>query len=120
VAGRFPLYTDADVRGPLIEALRSRGWDVVRAIDLYPQGTSDAVHFERAAKEGRVLVSNDRDMEVLANHWLRDGRAFRGLILWPQEHYKRIGYGELVTKIEALSEPFPHRVIHLHRGPVSR
>lgn len=28
MAGRFPLYTDADVRGPLIRALRSVGWDI--------------------------------------------------------------------------------------------
>jgi predicted nuclease of predicted toxin-antitoxin system len=68
VPARFPLYADADVHGPLIAALRKRGWDVARAIDLYPERTADAVHFERAAKENRVLVSNDEDMERLANH----------------------------------------------------
>jgi hypothetical protein len=46
VAARFPLYTDADVHGPLIAALGQRGWDVVRAVDLYPQGTADLVHFK--------------------------------------------------------------------------
>ena len=56
MAGRFPLYTDADVHGPLIVALHERGWDLVRAMDFYPQGTADAVHFERAAKENRVLT----------------------------------------------------------------
>ena len=60
-----------------------------------------------------MLISNDQDMEVIANRWLADGRLFRGLILWPQEHYKRMGYAELMTRIEALSEPFPHPVIHL-------
>jgi len=109
VAGRFPLYTDADVHGPLILALRGRGWDVVRAIDLYPQGTADAVHFEHAARENRVLISNDQDMEGIANRWLAEGRPFRGLILWPQEALQ----AELVSRIEALSEPFPHPVIHL-------
>jgi len=113
VAGRFPLYTDADVHGPLILALRRRGWDLIRAIDPYPPETADVVHFERAAREDRVLISNDQDMEVIANRWLADGRRFRGLILWPQEHYKRMGYAELVARIEALSEPFPHLVIHL-------
>ncbi len=66
MTARFPLYTDADVHGPLIAALCQRGWDVVRAIDLYPEGTADAVHFERAAKEDRVLLSNDEGMERLA------------------------------------------------------
>jgi hypothetical protein len=64
VADRFPLYTDADVHGPLILALRRRGWDLIHAIDLYPPGTPDAVHFERAARDNRVLISNDHDMEV--------------------------------------------------------
>jgi hypothetical protein len=49
------------------------------------------VHFEHAAKQKRVLISNDQDMEVIANRWL----------------------AELVAAIEALSEPFPHLVIHL-------
>jgi len=117
VAAVFPVYTDADIHGPLIDALRARGWDVVRAVDLYPQGTDDAIHFEAAAKQRRVLVSNDQDMEAIANRWLTEGRAFRGLILWPQEHYKRVSYGELVARIEALSEPFPHPVIHLKPLP---
>jgi hypothetical protein len=117
VAGRFPVYTDADIHGPLIVALRERGWDVLRAIDVYPEGTADVVHFERAGRENRVLLSNDRDMETIANDWLAQGRPFRGLILWPQEHYKRIGYGALVARLEGLSEPFPHPVIHLKPDP---
>jgi hypothetical protein len=71
------------------------------------------VHFERAAKENRVLVTNDRRIEAIANRWLEAGRAFRGLILWPQQHYKRMGFSQLVAEIGALSEPFPHPVIHL-------
>jgi len=59
---------------------------VAAGLPLY---THDAVHFEAAAKQNRVLISNDQDMEVVANRCLAEGRAFRGLILWPQEHYKR-------------------------------
>jgi hypothetical protein len=40
VAGRFPLYTGADVHGPLIFALRGRAWDLIRAIDLDARGES--------------------------------------------------------------------------------
>ena len=105
MAGRFPLYTDADVHGPLIDALRARGWDVVRAIELYLQGTADDTHFDGAAKESRVLVSNDKDMEVIANRWLAEGRPFRGLILWP--HYNEDGLrrpgGEDRGSLRALS-----------------
>jgi hypothetical protein len=63
VAGRFPIYADADVRGPLIKALTKAGWDVVRAIDLYPERSSDLTHFERAVAMGRILVTNDEDQE---------------------------------------------------------
>ena len=31
MAGRFPLYTDADIHGPVVKALVSADWDVVRA-----------------------------------------------------------------------------------------
>jgi len=67
VAGRFPLYTDADVRGPLIKALTNAGWDIVRAIDELPEGAKDLPHFERAVAMGRVLVSNDIGQETRAH-----------------------------------------------------
>ena len=113
----FPIYADADVRQPLIAALRARGFDVVRAVDLYPEGTKDEVHFARAAQERRVLVTNDRGMEAIANAWLKDGRPFRGLILWPQDHYRRMTYAELADQIESLTEPFPHSVVHIKPRP---
>jgi hypothetical protein len=56
VSRRFPLYTDADIRGPLIKQLKKAGWEIVRAVDEYPQRTADAIHFERAVELGRVLV----------------------------------------------------------------
>lgn len=109
MAGRFPLYTDADIQGPLIEALRARGWDVVRAVERFPEGTEDPVHFEEAARLGRVLVSNDEDQLVLGAAWLAEGRPFAGLITWPQEHYGRMAPGEIVEQFEELaarSTPF--------------
>jgi hypothetical protein len=41
VAGREALFADACVNGHLVEALVLRGWDVVRAIDVYPEKTSE-------------------------------------------------------------------------------
>jgi hypothetical protein len=78
VTGRFPLYTDADIHGPVVDALIDAGWDVLRAIDALPEGTPDPIHFERAAREGRVYVANDRRIEPIAYDWLRRGQAFRG------------------------------------------
>jgi predicted nuclease of predicted toxin-antitoxin system len=80
VAGRFPVLTDACVNEHFVRAVPERGWDVVRAIDLYPERTKDEVLFERAAAEGRVFVTNDRPAEAIAIRWLIEGRCFRGMV----------------------------------------
>ena len=64
MAGRFPLYTDADIRGHLVKAFIERGWDVVRAIDLFPEATPDLQHFEKAAELDRVLVTNTSPLSI--------------------------------------------------------
>ena len=38
MAGRFPLYTDENVKGQLVKALKERDWDLVRAVDVLPEG----------------------------------------------------------------------------------
>ena len=67
MAGRFPLYTDNDVRGTLVKAVRQAGWDVVRGVDTFPQKTPDPEHFEKAAELGRALVTNDQPMVDIAH-----------------------------------------------------
>lgn len=37
----FPLLTDNHVRQPIIKALRARGWDVVRAVDILGEKNND-------------------------------------------------------------------------------
>lgn len=103
MSGRFPLYTDADIRGPLIRQLRNAGWDIVRAIDEYPERTKDSVHFHRAVELGRVLVTSDEDQEALAAAWCEAGRRFPGLIILRQALNEQIGYGELVRAFEDLA-----------------
>jgi hypothetical protein len=55
VANRFAFFTDADVHGPLIKALIDRGWDIIRSVDTFPEGTDDEVLFEYAAQAERVF-----------------------------------------------------------------
>ncbi len=109
MAGRFPLYTDADVHGPVVAALKLRGWDILRAVDAFLEGTDDETHFAEAARVGRVLVSNDDDQIRIAVEWLRTGRAFRGLIIWPQAYYARMSVGDVLARFEeyaAQEDPF--------------
>jgi hypothetical protein len=41
VPGRFRLLTDENIPGPLIDALRRGGWDVVRVIDVFGERSVD-------------------------------------------------------------------------------
>ena len=107
--GRFPLYTDADIHGPLVDALVQKGWDVLRAIDRFPQGTDDSIHFEEAVRLGRVLVANDSDMKALAERWLSEGRRFHGLVWWPRKQYASMSVSQVADCFETLAqqhEPF--------------
>jgi len=117
VAGRFPLYTDADVDGRVVKALRYAGWDVLRAIDAYPEKTRDHIHFARAAQEQRALVSNDLDMKMLAETWFLEGRSYPGLVWWPRSHYNVMVPGDFVAAFEELAaedDPFAnYPIVHI-------
>ena len=82
MTARFPLYTDADIEGPVVDALVHHGWDVMRAVDVFPEGTHDDVHFARAASEGRVMVGNDRRLHASDHPGLR--HLCRGQLLLPR------------------------------------
>jgi Domain of unknown function (DUF5615) len=103
VAGRFPLYADACVDGPVVEALVRARWNVQRGVDAFPEGTDDPVHFARAIQEERVLVSNDIDMKLLAETWAAEGRRFPGLVWWPRRHYAAMTPGDFVAAFEELA-----------------
>lgn len=117
MAGHFPIYTDEDVNGRLVAGLVRRGWDVLRAIDTYPEGTHDDVHFAAAAERGRVLVANDLDQLLNANRWIEEDRPFAGFITWDQELHLRYSIGPFLAAFEELAardEPFAgNRIIFL-------
>lgn len=117
MAGRFRLYTDACVDGPVVEALARARWDVLRGVDAFPEGTDDPVHFARAAQEGHVLVSNDIDMKLLAETWIVEGRRFPGLVWWPRSHYAAMSPGDFVAAFEEMAaqhDPFAdYPIVHL-------
>ncbi len=117
MAGRFRLYADANIHGLVAAGLVHRGWDLLRAVDAYSEGTEDAIHFERAAKERRVMVSNDIDMKDLAERWFEEGRGFTGLIWWPKEHHRSMNVGDFLEAFEELArqeEPLqPYPIVYI-------
>jgi hypothetical protein len=114
---RFPLFTDNHVRQQLIDGLVLRGWDVQRAIDLFPERTVDPVLFSYAAEHKRVLVTNDNRVTATAERWLEEGKPFTGLIVWELEHHRRLSEGWFIRKFEELAEeddPFFYHIRHLN------
>jgi hypothetical protein len=114
---RFPIYTDADVNGPYVEGLKRNGWDVMRAVDEYPEGTVDSIHFERAEREGRVIVGNDVHLIVRAVEWISAGRVFPGLVTWRKRDEGRMSVGHVLRAFEELAakeSPFrPYPIVYL-------
>lgn len=100
---RRPVYTDADVHGPIVDGLIRRGRDVVRAVDAQPEATSDLVHFEHAVRLGRILIANDKHMKAIAEQWLAIGRSFPGLVWWPRKTYAVMSNVEILDALEALA-----------------
>jgi hypothetical protein len=100
---RFPVYTDADLHGPIVDGLIDRGWDVIRAVDAKPEGTDDVDHFEHAVRLGRVLIANDKHMKGIAKRWIKQGRSFPGLVWWPRKSYAIMSNAEILEAIEDLA-----------------
>jgi hypothetical protein len=115
--GPLPLYTDADVQGPVIHALKGGGWDVLRAIEAFPERTIDPIHFERAVELGRVLLTNDEGQRQRARTWYREERFFPGVMWWPRVDYSGKTPGDFLRAFEGLAEqeePFsPYPIIYL-------
>jgi hypothetical protein len=107
VARGFAVFTDNHVQQAVVDGLRADGWDVVRAIDVFPERTVDAVLLEHAAKEGRVFVSNDEDLLAIAAAWLDAGRSFPGLVYWHEDDYAVMTTGEILSAFEALARKLP-------------
>lgn len=65
-----------------------------RAIDAYPEETPDLPHFESAAVEDRVLVSNDLDQLTIAHQWLKLGVPLRAsFVTWANLDERKMSVG---------------------------
>ncbi len=82
------LATDADVHGDIVRGLFRRvpDIDLVRVQAVLPEGTPDPEVLGWAAKEGRVLVSNDRNTMVgFAYERMRAEKPMPGLVVTTNE-----------------------------------
>jgi predicted nuclease of predicted toxin-antitoxin system len=81
VVDRIKFYTDEHVPRAVTEGLRRRGVDVVTVQDAGTQGAEDARHLDFAAREGRVVLTQDADF--LRLH--AAGVSHAGIVYVPQQ-----------------------------------
>lgn len=75
---------DAHVHRAASEGLRERGIDVVHVVDLDLGGAPDHVLFERAATEGRIVVTRDvADFAALVDAYARADLDHPGVLFLP-------------------------------------
>jgi hypothetical protein len=108
------------VHDALVGALRRAEWDVLRAVDVLPSNVQDETLFAYAAGRDRVFVTNDRPLEAIAIRWLKEGRPFRGLVCWPQRHYRLMTDGDLVGAFDEIAsrpDAFSYAIEYIKRKP---
>lgn len=95
------LYMDHHVKVAIAEALRSRGVDVITAFEDGARQFNDTCLLERATELNRVLFSQDRDLLVIVNQWLRAERDFAGLVY---AHQMKTPISQIINDLELIAK----------------
>jgi predicted nuclease of predicted toxin-antitoxin system len=101
---KFLLDENAELR--LARFLRERGHDVTAIVRDYPTALPDEDVLAIAMREGRVLITNDRDFE---HYVIEQGRPHAGVIFF------RLPQGRIELKTERLAhvlEAYANRLDH--------
>ncbi len=104
--GRFVILTDEHVTSALVEALRKAGW-LVHRVEEEPglgKGAPDGKVFAYAAARSWVWLSRDEAAVVHPAAWQREGRPFKGMLVWSQRYHHVMSIGDVVRQIQALTE----------------
>jgi hypothetical protein len=100
---RIRLYLDEDAMGnPLVRALRSRGVELVTALEVGMIEKEDEEHLKYAASVGLTLYSFNRgDYVDLHTRFLQTGLSHEGIIL---SAHNRYSVGEQMRRLVRLVE----------------
>jgi hypothetical protein len=100
------LASDADVHGDIIRGLHRRATiDSVRVQDALPEGTPDPEVLAWAAREGRVLITNDRGTMIsFAYERVCKGEFVPGLIATTNEQSIGSAIDDILLIAECMSE----------------
>ncbi len=89
-------YADEHVVFAIVQALRTRGMDVVTVQDREREGTDDSLLLAEALQDQRIILTNDQDFLALASELAGRGETFAPIFYWPQQ--KR-SVGEILRRI---------------------
>jgi Domain of unknown function (DUF5615) len=78
-------YADHHVVFAIVQALCTRGMDVMTAADRGQQEADDAELLADALANQRVMLTNDTDFLALAAEHARRGEVFAPIFFWPQQ-----------------------------------
>ena len=121
MAGRFPLFTDAHIQQSIVEGLSRRGWDVERAIDVFPERTRDPVLLDYVVMSGRVFVTNDSGIIQTVNERAAAEPSIKGMVFWEELLYYELSAGDFIRAFEDFAkEDEPFRVPIRYIGKPSK
>jgi hypothetical protein len=96
LVGEIRYYADEHVSKAVLRGLRQRGIDVLGALEAGLTGVPDQVHLAFAAREGRVLFTQDADFVRLA----ASNTNHAGLVYAPQ----RTSIGEVIRGLVLIQQ----------------
>jgi hypothetical protein len=89
-------YADPHAVFAIVQALRTRGMDVVTAAERSQQEADDSELLADALANQRIMLTNDSDFLALAAELAKRGEVFAPIFYWPQQQR---GIGEIMRKI---------------------
>ena len=99
------FYRDVHIPAAISEQLRVRGVDVATATEEGTNELPDDELLAVATAAGSVVFTHDIGFRVMAEQWVREGRAFAGLAFGPAEGPSIGQYVRDLELIAKASEP---------------
>ncbi len=99
------LYVDHHVPAAITDGLRSRGIDVLTALEDGTDQLEDRLLLERATQLARPVFTMDEDFLILAREFQATQQEFAGIIYTHQQHFT---VGQAVRDLELIAMVMDH------------
>lgn len=96
---KLKFYTDKHVPKSVSVELRKRGIDAVRCEEVGMGDASDEEHLEYAAREGRIIVTFDKDFKRIHAEWMSQSRTHAGIMFVSRRLQGLDGVGRIVLTL---------------------